>query len=55
MSLNVRFHGSQMLIQNPQLTAQDRHLRLFCRCFLSRSWSLIGILRETAVACSPGW
>jgi hypothetical protein len=58
MSLNVRFRVGQMPIQNPQLTAQERHLKLSCRCFLPRGagrWSLMRILRETAAACSPGW
>jgi hypothetical protein len=50
MSLNVRFHVGQMLIQNPQLTAQNRHLRLSAAAFCSTALSLIGILRETAAA-----
>jgi hypothetical protein len=56
MSLNVRFHVGQMVIQNPQLTVQERHLRTVLPPLLAaRRRSLIGIFRETAAACSPGW
>jgi len=49
MSLNVRFHGGQMLIQGPQLTAPECHLRLSCRCFSPRSagrWSAFSVRRQ---------
>jgi len=53
MSLNVRFNVGQMLIQSPQLTTQERHLKLSCRCFLPRAagrWSAFSVRRQLLLA-----